>query len=289
MVATNNKLLCYYSINCRLQISSCLHICFLQIGGKRCHDPTETQCLFSQLGSDPSGQGLGSGFYTKKDYTDILRSAKLRNIEVIPSFNLANRARAAIVAMNAYSKRTNNYDMALMDVDNAPMYLSDSLYSDNAINPCMPSTYRFIDRIIKTMKQYHKDARHPLYLFNIGGDDSPRAAWLNSSYCVNLGIMDRDPWMRIKVNYTTNLANLANANQVNLGAYEEFFVAFPTMDPLGGPLTPFSRARFPRNMKLYVTTRNAQTDTLLKRAFVFANNSYNVSLPICAILFEIQM
>ncbi|CAC5404432.1 HEXA_B [Mytilus coruscus] len=248
------------------------------IGGRRCHDVNETKCLFSQLGSDPSGNGTGSGYYTQKDYIDILRAAKFRNIEIIPSINMANRARAAIVAMNAYSKRTKNYDMALMDVTNAPLYLSDSLYSDNAINPCMPSTYRFLDRIIKTLKAYHKDAGHPLQLFNVGGDDSPRAAWLNSTYCVDLGIVDPDPWMRIKVNYTTNLATLARANGVNLGAYEEFFVAFPTLDPLGGPLTPFSRSRFPKEVEIYVTTRNTQTDTLLKRAFVFANNSYNVIL-----------
>lgn len=168
--------------------------------------------------------------------------------------------------------------MVLMDVNDPPLYLSDSLYSDNAINPCMSSTYNFVGKIIKELKTYHQKAGHPLNIFNIGGDDSPRSAWLNSTYCANQGIVDPDPWMRIKVNYTTSLANLASKYRVSLGAYEEFFVAFPTTDPLGGLLTPFSRNRFPRNIDLYVTTRNTQTDTLLKRAFVFANNSYNVSI-----------
>ncbi|SUC46128.1 Chitobiase precursor [Providencia stuartii] len=48
---------------------------------------------------------MGSGYFTRDDYIEILRYAKDRNIEVIPEIDMPAHARAAVVAMEArYNK-----------------------------------------------------------------------------------------------------------------------------------------------------------------------------------------
>ena len=247
-----------------------------QIAGKRCHDYSEKTCLFSQLGSDPMGNGLGSGFYTKQDYIDLIKFAADRNIEIIPSINIGGRARAAVIAMNKRAENTKSDEFLLHDRNTDNIYLTDTLFDDSAINPCMKGTLKFFDFVLKKLKAYHKAARSPLKSVNIGGDDSPAAAWVNSSYCQQMDFQGPDMFMRIKVNYTTEIANIAWRNRINLSGFEEFFVAWPTTDPRGGPLVPFDRTRFPDKMEIAAVTRNAQNDVFIQRATAFANNGYKV-------------
>lgn len=246
------------------------------MGGRRCHDPEERTCLFSQLGSHPNGSGLGSGYFTKTDYQDILKAANDRNIEIIPSINIAGRARAAIIAMNEYSRRTNTTDYNLHDKHTEHVYLTDTLFDDSAINPCMPSTIKFFETVLREIKSYHTEAKIPLEQINIGGDDSPAASWLNSSYCKTEGFTGSDPFMRIKVNFTTQIAKIAAANGVNLSGFEEFFMAWPTTDPRGGPLVPFDVSRYPKDLEISVHTRNSQNDVFIQRATALSNNGYKV-------------
>ncbi|KAK3755736.1 hypothetical protein QZH41_007466 [Actinostola sp. cb2023] len=72
-----------------------------KVGGKRCHDPKEESCIASQLGSGPFTGNTGSGFYTTRDYQDILRYANDRHVQVIPEFDMPGHAHAAIMAMDA--------------------------------------------------------------------------------------------------------------------------------------------------------------------------------------------
>lgn len=55
-----------------------------EVGSQRCHDLTEQKCLLPQLGSGADNNNMGSGYFTRDDYIEILRYAKDRNIEVIP-------------------------------------------------------------------------------------------------------------------------------------------------------------------------------------------------------------
>ena len=53
-----------------------------QIGGERCHDLEETDCVIPQLGSAPNNDMVGSGFYNVSDYQEILQKATQLHIEV---------------------------------------------------------------------------------------------------------------------------------------------------------------------------------------------------------------
>lgn len=50
----------------------------------------------SQLGSGPTIVGSGSGYYSKKQYQEILRYAKQRHIEVIPEIDMPGHGHAVI-------------------------------------------------------------------------------------------------------------------------------------------------------------------------------------------------
>ena len=67
-----------------------------QIGGQRCHDPSEENCILPQLGSGPTNVGSGSGYYTKEQYKEILLYAKQRHIEVIPEIDMPGHGHAFI-------------------------------------------------------------------------------------------------------------------------------------------------------------------------------------------------
>jgi hexosaminidase len=58
-----------------------------------------------QLGSGPTSDNQGSGFYSKADYIDLVRYAKARGVTVIPEINMPAHARAAVVSMEARYKR----------------------------------------------------------------------------------------------------------------------------------------------------------------------------------------
>ena len=67
----------------------------------RCHNSIkERECLDPQLGSGPTTDSAGSGFYTVRDYQDILRAAERNRVEVIPEFDFPAHSSAAIRAMN---------------------------------------------------------------------------------------------------------------------------------------------------------------------------------------------
>src|SRR5690606_7030598 len=78
------------------------------VGSQRCHDLSETKCLMPQLGSGPTSDNQGSGFYSKSDYIDLVRYAKARGVTVIPEINMPAHARAAVVSMEARYQRLMN-------------------------------------------------------------------------------------------------------------------------------------------------------------------------------------
>ncbi|WP_305830442.1 family 20 glycosylhydrolase, partial [Photobacterium leiognathi] len=151
-----------------------------EIGGKRCHDLSETSCLLPQLGSGPTSDNFGSGFYSKQDYLDILKYAKARGIEVIPEIDMPAHARAAVVAMEARCKRlaaegkmeeANEY--RLMDPQDTSNVTTVQFYDKRSfINPCMDSSVKFVDKVISEIQSMHKEAGMPLNTWHFGGDEA---------------------------------------------------------------------------------------------------------------------
>lgn len=134
------------------------------MGSKRCHDVKEETCLGSQLGSGPGTGNSGSGFYNVNDYREILQYAEERHVEVIPEFDMPGHGHAAIKAMQARQKKfaavgqdneANKY--LLSDPLDTSKYLSVQFFTDNAINPCLESTYEFLELVVSSVKHMHHD------------------------------------------------------------------------------------------------------------------------------------
>ncbi|WP_454717456.1 family 20 glycosylhydrolase [Caulobacter segnis] len=161
-----------------------------QIGGRRCHDLSERTCLIPQLGAGPDGTGPVNGFFSRADYIAIVRAAKARHIEVIPSFDMPGHSRAAIKAMEARAARLRAEGKPeaeagrylLSEAADKSAYRSIQHYTDNTINVCLPSAYAFIGKVIDEMARLHKEAGAPLKHYHIGADETP-GAWSGSPAC----------------------------------------------------------------------------------------------------------
>ncbi|WP_340620723.1 beta-N-acetylhexosaminidase [Xenorhabdus siamensis] len=151
-----------------------------EIGSKRCHDLTETQCLLPQLGSGPTSNNMGSGYFSRQDYIDILKYAKARQIEVIPEIDIPAHARAAVMSMEARYKKlmaegkvqeANEY--RLLDPTDTSNTTSVQFYDRHSyLNPCMDSSKRFVDKVISEIVAMHKEAGAPLKTWHFGGDEA---------------------------------------------------------------------------------------------------------------------
>ena len=162
------------------------------IGSHRCHDMDEDECLLPQLGAGPQGSPTRDGFLTRADYIDILKVAKARNIEVIPSFDMPGHSRAAVRSMEARALRlikAGKPDEAaqyrLEDPADTTVYDSIQHYDDNTLNICLPSTYAFIGKVLDDIKSMHDEAGLPLKVYHIGTDETS-GAWINSPACQKL-------------------------------------------------------------------------------------------------------
>jgi hexosaminidase len=182
----------------RLQIAALPEL--TEVGAYRCADVTEKTCLSPQLGADPARTAPTNGYLTAADYSDILRAAAARQIEVIPSFDMPGHSRAAIRSMEVrYDRLMAKGDRAgaeryrLVEPGDTTRYSSVQHYDDNTLNVCIPGTYRFIDTVIDAIAGLHKAAGVPLTTYHIGADETA-GAWVQSPACKGMmGKTDMQP------------------------------------------------------------------------------------------------
>ncbi|ROV60243.1 beta-N-acetylhexosaminidase [Vibrio ponticus] len=150
------------------------------IGGQRCFDLDEQQCLLPQLGSGPSSDNFGSGYFSKADYIEILKYAGARNIEVIPEIDMPAHARSAVVSMEArydrlmaQGKEQQANEYRLMDPQDTSNVTTVQFYDKHSfINPCLESSTRFVDKVISEVAAMHNEAGMPLTTWHFGGDEA---------------------------------------------------------------------------------------------------------------------
>ena len=159
------------------------------IGARRCHDLAEDRCQMPFLGIGPDPIAPATGHLTRADYIEILKAAKARQIEVIPSFDMPGHSRAAILSMKARTRRLiaqgKPEEAARYRLDepgDKTVYSSVQHYNDNTLNVCLPSTYTFIAKVIDSIKAMHQEAGLPLRIYHIGADETA-GAWTDSPAC----------------------------------------------------------------------------------------------------------
>ena len=157
------------------------------MGARRGHSATWTQLLQPAYGSGPAADDPhGSGFYSRADFIAILQHAAALRIEVIPEIEMPGHARAAVKAMmNRYRQlhaagqaQANKY--LLNDTRDRSKYSTAQYYTDNVMDPGVPSTYTFIEHVLDEVVAMYQEAKLPLRTIHVGGDELPGGAWEHS-------------------------------------------------------------------------------------------------------------
>ena len=198
-----------------------------QVASQRCHDLRETHCLEPQLGSGPFNNTSGSGHYTVEDYKDLLKYAKARHIQIIPEFDLPGHSHAAIAAMEARFKKyrtkgqfEDGLRFYLNDLKDESSYQSGQFFINNAVNPCIETTYDFVDKLVSEVRAMHKGIQ-PLKVIHLGGDEVPMGAWSLSSACLRLSKKIKSAYPDWKTFFTKRVAGIAKKYGVHLALWED--------------------------------------------------------------------
>jgi hexosaminidase len=160
-------------------------------GAERGFSPGEAACLQPAFGSGAERhRAPGSGYFSQRDFVEILRYAKTRHIEVIPELDLPGHARAAIKAMAARHDRlaaagrqAEAEAHLLHDPDDRSHYQSVQLWHDNVICIGRDSCYRFVETVLGDLQHTYRQAGLTLTTLHIGGDEVPEGVWEESPSC----------------------------------------------------------------------------------------------------------
>jgi len=200
-----------------------------EISSQRGHTLNESDKLIPAYGSGPFGNTtLSNGFYSKKDFIELLRFAKENHIDIIPAIDLPGHARAAIKAMEArYQKLFIKDSIAasyylLSDRNDLSSYLSVQQYSDNVICPCQESTYKFIETVIKETKMMYQEAGVTLTDFHLGTDEVPDGVWEKSPVCQEFLKRNKlNNSADIKSYFVQRISSILTKERINMGVYED--------------------------------------------------------------------
>ncbi len=200
------------------------------VGGRRAHGVNELEALQPSYGSGPDVVNtLGSGFYTRADYIEILRFARQRHIKVIPEIEMPGHARAAIKSMDARydrlmkaGKTAEANEYRLSDPDDQSTYRSVQEWKDNVINPSLPSAYKFMEKVVDELVAMHREAGAPLDIIHMGGDETPAGVWEKSPVCQALIAKEKmsgagDLWYY----FYDKIARIVNQRGLQLYGWEE--------------------------------------------------------------------
>ena len=74
----------------------------------------------------------------------------------------------------------------LSEPEDTSRYVSVQYYTDNVMNVALPSTYRFMEKVIQELNAMYQEAGLSLYTVHLGGDEVPRGVWMGSPKCQEL-------------------------------------------------------------------------------------------------------
>jgi len=210
------------------------------VGARRGHTYDESECLYPGYDGtfDPENRNsMSNGYYSKSDFIELLRFAASRHIQVIPEIESPGHARASIVSMKARYKKYAKKDPAkaqeylLSDLDDKSSYASAQLYNDNVMNVALPSTYRFLDKVVKEIAAMYKEAGVPLNSIHIGGDEVADGAWLGSKPCQDLmKKLNVTQSAQLEDYYFKQIALLLEKNNLKMSGWQEIALNHTTGD-----------------------------------------------------------
>ena len=132
---------------------------------------------------------------------------------------------AAVNAMLARYRKYKDTNMTvaeeflLSEMGDTSSYLSVQYFTDNAMNPCIESTYTFVRHLVVQIVAIHAGYQD-LKTFNFGGDEVPSGAWINSTACMNSVYNSTD---ELKQEFVMRVAAIVNELGLDLAGWEDGF------------------------------------------------------------------
>jgi len=203
------------------------------VGAGRGFPFIDNRQLHPSYGSGADGSmSSGSGYYTTEDFIQILKYARERHILVIPEIESPGHARAAIKSMDArYLKYTRAGDTAaaeeymLSEPTDHSAYMSNQYFRDDVMNPALPSTYRFMEKVIDELAAMYRKANAPLVLIHVGGDEVPRGVWEKSPSVIQwIKENDNRNAKALWRNYFERIKNLLKTRGIGMTGWEELVI-----------------------------------------------------------------
>jgi hexosaminidase len=186
------------------------------VGARRGFPFRENHLLQPSYGSGPNAnRSVGTGYYSKKDFIEILRYASTRHIRVIPEIESPGHARAAVKSMAAHH--------LLDDPQDLSKYISNQGFNDNVMNVALPSTYAFMEKVIDGICAMYREAGASLSMIHVGGDEIPPGSWEASPAVTKL--LKNNPSLRnmedIRNYYFMKLNAMLKTRGISLCGWEE--------------------------------------------------------------------
>ena len=159
-----------------------------QVGSRRGHTLDENEFLFQTFTGtgNPDDNSTGNGYYTRKQFIELLKYASQRGIDIIPEIESPGHARAAIYSMKARYNKYRNTDRKeaakyiIWDDKDTSVYTSAQNFHDNVLDISSEGTYNFMEKVIDELISMYKDAGVELAAIHIGGDEVPHGSWEGS-------------------------------------------------------------------------------------------------------------
>ena len=185
-------------------------------------EPDALQPTYSASFDRNDKGGSANGYYSHKDFVEILKYAAEHHIRVIPEFDTPGHSRAAIKAMEKRAELTGDKSCLLSEPGDTSKYVSVQDYTDNAINVALESTYKFVETVFDGLIAMYKEAGVPLEVIHVGGDEVPEGAWIGSPACQAL--MKKNGWKktdRLKDYYVSRVLDIAASRGVKVAGWQE--------------------------------------------------------------------
>ncbi len=201
-----------------------------EVGSRRGHTTDESECLYPGYdgGYEVRTPSLGSGYYTREQFIDLLQYAAARHITVIPEIETPGHARAALRSMEARYRKYIDTDSAkaveylLTEWEDSSVYTSAQYYHDNVLNPAMPATYRFIEKVAVEVAAMYKEAGVELRSIHLGGDEVAYGAWSKSPLC--LEFMKEQGFTRshdLAEHFITTITGILAQHDIRVSGWQE--------------------------------------------------------------------
>ena len=201
------------------------------VGARRGHSTDPNSMLPPSYGSGPDiSNPAGTGYFSRNDFIEILRYATARHIRVLPEIESPGHARAAVKSMEsryhrlkAAGKDQEANEYLLTDLQDKSEYHSVQYWNDNVMNVALPSTYRFLDKVLGELQAMYKEAGAPLTAVHMGGDEVPGGVFEKSPACIALMQQDKsltgvnDLWYY----YYRKVNDLLKARGLQVAGWEE--------------------------------------------------------------------